>query len=282
MGGILQIHHCIRRSDQGLFACYAAAAAGVAVSRARGGQPVLRLIAGGGSGAVSNDSDNPDQPVAEALGVNVYAKQLVDGRDRAQLERLARYVLRLPLSQERLEWSADGRLQLTLKNVWKDGTRALLLEPHDLLARLCAAIPPPGFHLTTYWGVLSSHSSHRQQVVPEFADPGRFRPEPAAGDQLELSFDDSDPGRGRSRWGWLLQHVFRQDVETCERCGAPCAGWRQRPRRPRSTGCWPSTASPPSLHPSGRSCRRGSCRCGSAEGPRDVARVRCTAELRLS
>ena len=63
--------------------------------------------------------------MAEALGVNVYAKQLVDGRDRAQLERLCRYVMRPPLSQERLEWRSDGRLLLTLKNVWRDGTRAL-------------------------------------------------------------------------------------------------------------------------------------------------------------
>lgn len=44
-----------------------------------------------------------EQPVAEALGVNLYAKQLVDGRDRPQLERLPRYVMRPPLSQERVD-----------------------------------------------------------------------------------------------------------------------------------------------------------------------------------
>jgi len=31
-----------------------------------------------------------DEPVAEVRGVNVHAKQKVDGRDRAQLERLCR------------------------------------------------------------------------------------------------------------------------------------------------------------------------------------------------
>ena len=57
----------------------------------------------------------------DPLGVSVYAKQRVDGHDRAQLERLCRYIMRPPLSQERLERRTDGRLELTLKNVWKDG-----------------------------------------------------------------------------------------------------------------------------------------------------------------
>ena len=63
--------------------------------------------------------------MAEALGVNIYARQQVDGRDRKQLERLCRYVMRPPLSQERLEWRPDGRLELTLKNVWKGVARDL-------------------------------------------------------------------------------------------------------------------------------------------------------------
>ena len=79
--------------------------------------------------------------MAEALGVNLYAKQMIDGRNRQQLERLARYVMRPALSQERLAWRPDGHLELTLKNTWKDGMRALLLEPHDLLVRLCARRP---------------------------------------------------------------------------------------------------------------------------------------------
>ena len=74
-----------------------------------------------------------------------------------------------------MEWRPDGRLLLTLKNVWKDGTHALTLEPHDLLVRLCAAIPPPWFNMVRYFGVFSSHSKHRSRVVPAPAElePGR-------------------------------------------------------------------------------------------------------------
>jgi hypothetical protein len=67
-----------------------------------------------------------------------------------------------------------SRLQLELKNVRKDGTHALLLEPHDLLVRLCACIPPPWFNLIRYFGVLSSHSRHRARVVPPVVDPSRL------------------------------------------------------------------------------------------------------------
>jgi hypothetical protein len=147
---------------------------------------VLRLVAGGAQEA--RDKPKPDEPVAEALGVNVYAKQLVDGHDRAQL------------------------------------------------VRLCAAIPPPGFHMIRYFGVLSSHSAHRYEVVPLLAEPGRFQTEPAEGDQLELEWDDAAGGgaksSGRSRWETLRRAVA---VE------GRCAGSRQRPRQTPSDGYWPST-----------------------------------------
>src|SRR5262249_55569568 len=52
----------------------------------------------------------------------------------AQIERLCRYITRPPLSQERLTRRADGRLELELKRVWRDGTRALVL----VAAALCA------------------------------------------------------------------------------------------------------------------------------------------------
>jgi hypothetical protein len=215
------------QADQpGLFACYQAAASGVAVSGDRAGQPLLRLVAGGQTepNHPTGDSQQGLEPVAEALGVNLYAKQRVDGRDRQKLERLCRYVMRPALSQERLDWRKDGRLELTLKNQWKDGTRALVLEPHDLLVRLCATVPPPWFNMIRYFGVLSSHSRHRARVVPSSTTRSRFSPEPATGDQLELAWGANTktaPRSKRSRWGWLLRHVFRAEVDTCQRCGGP-------------------------------------------------------------
>jgi hypothetical protein len=162
--------------------------------------------------------------VAEVRGVNVHARQLVDGRDRRQLERLCRYITRPPVAQDRFTARSDGTLELTLKSVWKDGTRAIVFCPEDLVLRLVAAIPPPRWHLVRYFGILSSHSRLRKEVVPRsIPDPTRLRPPHAAGEQLELRFeedDDREPPR-RNRWAWLLAHVFCADLETCERCGGP-------------------------------------------------------------
>jgi len=160
----------LQDAQPGLFACYQAAAAGIAVSGERAGRPLLRLmLSPGAMTSKSSSSEEPEQPVATALGVNLYAKQVVDGRDRPQLERLCRYVMRPPLSQERLEWRPDGGLLLTLKNVWKDGTHAISLEPHDLLVRLCAAIPPPWFNMVRHFGVFSSHSASTLCVLSSSA-----------------------------------------------------------------------------------------------------------------
>jgi len=151
--------------EPGLAACYAAAARGVSVSGERTGQVPLRLVVSPQPTAAATGSDD-SEPVAEVRGVNLHARQRVDGRDRRQLERLCRYITRPPVAQDRLEERPDGKLELALKSVWKDGTRAIILEPQDLVVRLIAAIPPPRFHLVRYFGVLSSHSSLRAEVVP--------------------------------------------------------------------------------------------------------------------
>src|SRR5690606_5853981 len=165
--------------------CWTSAAGGAGWG-GRAGLPALRLVVATDPAetARAEDDQRATEAVAEALGVNVYAKQLVDGRDRKQLERLCRYVMRPPLSQERLEVRPDGTLELTLKSVWKDGTRALVLQPLDFIARLCSAIPPPWLNMVRYFGVLSSHSRLRARVVPSRVAPTPFAPAPAAGDQL--------------------------------------------------------------------------------------------------
>ena len=208
--------------EPGLAACYAAAAQGVSVSGDRAGLPPLRLVV---SVHPRPTTDDPSDPVAEVRGVNVHARQVVDGRDRRQLERLCRYVTRPPIAQDRLTVRFDGTLELELKSIWKDGTRAIVFSPEDLILRLIAAIPPPRFHLLRYFGVLSSHSRLRKEVVPRSPrDPRALRPPPAPGDQLTLARleETEDPQRPRrNRWAWLLAHVFRADLDTCDRCGGP-------------------------------------------------------------
>src|SRR5690606_33486472 len=112
-----------------LAACYDAASRGLTVSGDREGQPSLGLV----QGAVTTPAPSrQDMPAAEVLGVNLYAKQVVDGRDRRQLERLCRSLAtthrrRAPLAAQR--W----HLAPAFKKSWRDGTRAVVVTPRDLL-----------------------------------------------------------------------------------------------------------------------------------------------------
>jgi hypothetical protein len=70
-------------------ACVAAAAAGTELFGERAGLPALRLV--------DPSQARPDEPVAIAYGINVHAKVQIDGDDRAQKERLCRYLGRPPV-----------------------------------------------------------------------------------------------------------------------------------------------------------------------------------------
>ena len=99
--------------------------------------------------------------------------------------------------------------------VWKDGTSAVLLDPLDLISRLCALIPPPRFHMVRYHGVLAGNAAARAEVVP-----GR---EPVADEQLAL-FTPADggplqpPPPTRHPWAWLLRRVFAVEMTQCPTC----------------------------------------------------------------
>ena len=118
-----------------LSALCAAAASGQGLFEERAGKPLLRVV--------DPKRARSGERVGESLGINVHAEVVVPPRDRARLERLCRYVCRPPIAQNRLEETEGGKLSYLLKKPWRDGTVALVLEPMDLIARVCALIPPP-------------------------------------------------------------------------------------------------------------------------------------------
>jgi hypothetical protein len=68
----------------------------------------------------------------------LHAKIAVHGNDRARRERLWRYMARPPIAAEPLSRVAYGCVRYEMKKAWRDGTRTVLLEPLDLIARVVA------------------------------------------------------------------------------------------------------------------------------------------------
>ncbi len=77
-------------------------------------------------------------------GFNVSAGNAIDGRDRKRVDRMCRHLDRPPIATERLTETGDGdELRYELKKAWRDGIGFVRLDPYELLARICAMVPPP-------------------------------------------------------------------------------------------------------------------------------------------
>lgn len=199
-----------RDEPTGWTVCCAASTQGLSLFGPRAGQTPLRLV--------DPSQARPDEPVAIVEGFNVHAARTLHGADHAQVERFCRYLARPPIAQERLEHLDHGRIRYRFKRAWKDGSTAVELEPFDLLARICALIPPPRMHMVRYHGVLASRAKLRPEVVPTPPEP---EPNPLALQQpLPRCPQPHEPPR-RKPWAWVLHHVFLHDVSVCPRCQGP-------------------------------------------------------------
>ena len=62
---------------------------------------------------------------------------------RDRLERVCRYVLRPPVTSERIALTADGCVRVALRRPWADGTTHIVFDPVELLGRLAVLVPWP-------------------------------------------------------------------------------------------------------------------------------------------
>jgi hypothetical protein len=126
-------------------------------------------------------------------GFSLHAGIAVHANDRLGLERLCRYGLRPPLAQGRLAESPDGTLLYTMKRRFSDGRQVLRFEPREFLLRLCALVPPRGFHMTRQAGIFAAHARGRfaltgrgmrdrrpGEAQPPGAEPQRAPAQPAS------------------------------------------------------------------------------------------------------
>jgi hypothetical protein len=162
---------------------------------------------------------------ADADGFNVHAHTSVGAGHKEERERLCRYILRPALCGQRLSLLASGDVLFQLKRTWSDGTKYLVFTPLELIEKLAVLVPPPGRHLVTYHGVLSSAAVWRKQIIPgaqqksQGEDPQSVKAEArdpeAAGIQPELG--TAVPRR--TPWAQLMSRTFGLDVLCCPKCG---------------------------------------------------------------
>jgi len=131
--------------------------------------------------------------------------------DRDGLERLARYLLRPPLAQDRLELLDDDCVRVQLRSPWSDGTTHLVFDPLELLGRLAAFVPRPRTNLLIYHGVLAPNAKWRKRVVGYGRAPDA--------DETSNVAPTAPSSRCRYDWAELMKRAFNIDVLACDRCG---------------------------------------------------------------
>ena len=117
-----------------------------------------------------------DKPLCASLdGFTRHAATRAGALDSSGREARLRYVLRPKVAQERVEPRDDGRVRITLKKAYADGTVAVDMDPLSLRCRLATSVPPPRRHTIKYAGVLAPKSRvlRRQTLAEE--DDGQAR-----------------------------------------------------------------------------------------------------------
>ena len=126
------------------------------------GQKVRKI---GSLGLISDEPFRAGDLSAVLGGYSIHAATYVHKNNRSELERLCRYILRLPVAEQRVEIKAD-KILYHFKSAWRDGTKAIEFTGPEFIEKLVAIIPQPRIHLTRFHGVLAPHSKVRSLIVP--------------------------------------------------------------------------------------------------------------------
>lgn len=107
-----------------------------------------------------------DAAVAQALcadeqGFSLHAAVRCAANERQRLEQLRRYITRLALANEGVQYNVTGQVVLRPKTPWRDGTTHLVMSPLEFMQRLAALVPRPRLRLIRFHGVVAPNPKLR-------------------------------------------------------------------------------------------------------------------------
>ncbi len=135
--------------------------------------------------------------------------------DRRSMEKVARYIIRPPLSLERLRYP-DGDDQVVYRRKGTDGRPGVeeRIDALEFLARVISHIPPPRIHLVRYLGHYSNVARGRRKKGKEHPlTPGQPRVEEDDG------LTEGERRVRRRAWARLIRRVYEVDPLVCTNCG---------------------------------------------------------------
>jgi hypothetical protein len=183
-------------------------------------------------------------------GFNVHCSSSVNFSDTEAIERLARYIVRAPISQERMKYipeanSSDGEGKVIYEG--KTTGRFETFSALDFLARLVTHIPNKYEQTVRYYGYYSNKSrgvrakaeandatveissestnisscSDHSATCPNQGDISVAQPQtPAQAEDLTIKIPISlSRKRFKKNWSRLIQKIYNVDPLKCPNCG---------------------------------------------------------------
>jgi len=140
-------------------------------------------------------------------GFSVDSSVRFEPEDKTSADRVARYIVRPPVSLERLSFDGGpaGKVEYRAKGGGAGDIKRF--DPLDFVARLIMHAPEPRLHTVRYYGAYSSRGRASQKLVQ--LDGKR------TGDELPAA----ERRRMRRAWASMIRRVYEVDPLLCE-CGA--------------------------------------------------------------
>ncbi len=154
-------------------------------------------------------------------GFSIHNSVTIQPEAPGATERLVRYVMRGPVSQERIE--LDPNLaQVTLRpRAGTDDQQAQeeveRLDPDEVVARIIAQIPEPRKHLIHSYGRYANAARAKRRR--EAAAEGASLSASAATATVPSQPDSAERKAARKRWANLIRHIYEVDPLVWPRCG---------------------------------------------------------------
>ena len=157
-------------------------------------------------------------------GFSVHNRVYVEPEDQAAVERLARYIMRPPISLERMAWDGVGEVRYRRKGGHeRPGLQEREVEtfdPLEFLARVIMHIPEPRRHLIRFYGWYSNLSRGKRRLREEAAGstcPSGDGQAPSA----RAKMDQRPDARAlRRSWAKLIKRIYEIDPLVCLKCGS--------------------------------------------------------------
>ena len=156
-------------------------------------------------------------------GFSVHNQVRVEPEDQSAVERLARYIMRPPISLERMRWDGVGEVRYRRKGGHEDPVLhrnpVETFDPAEFLAHVIMRIPEPRRHLVRYYGAYSNVSRGKRRRQEEGSRNSR-RGGRAGGSPDRKREGGPNARAMRRSWAQLIKLIYEVDPLLCPSCGS--------------------------------------------------------------